>query len=215
MQSYYVKFDQALARIDLVPATAAKMNWAYRENDFFDVINNLERDIAYVTGYVGTGLWHQHLQDAAYERRLLAVTTYGKVWSVQKPYGGETNAIEDEWLASVRDLVNTGCTGWTWGEGHICADRWIAVDRERSRRWDGVCESFNKQIAPLVVELATRLQALAQRLKELHGRLVEDFGRTVSQFEQKRWFESRYLRACGAASEGVPNHGNHWRQRGS
>ncbi len=41
------------------------MNRAYRENDFFDVINNLERDIAYVTGYAVTGLWHQHLQDAA------------------------------------------------------------------------------------------------------------------------------------------------------
>jgi len=50
----------------------------------------------------------------------------------------------------------------------------------------GICERSNKQVAPVVVEIATRLQAIAQRLKETHARTIGDFRRVVERIEQTK-----------------------------
>jgi hypothetical protein len=179
-------FDRDFVRLDSLAATAAAMNRAFREDQFQSGIDGAERDIAYALNFAVGRLWDMHLWEGAWQYQVLTLEFSGKVWSVQKYYAGEMNAIEDAEFEAELELANTGCGAATWGEGHICQDRWDAVNGEYARRLSGVCERSNDQVAPYVVDIAARLQAIAEHLKETRGRLVEDFRRVVERIEQDR-----------------------------
>jgi hypothetical protein len=178
-----LKMERDVAAIDALPVTAAKMNKAFHEEQFVPVVDNAERNVAFTTQAAMERLWNMYLFEAAWEYHLLSQAVAAKVWNFQKSYAGDVNAAEDEYRAAVEILSNTGCKASTWGEGHICQDRWSEVESEYARRTGGVCERSSKQVAPIVAETAARLQAIAQRLKETHARIAGDFRRVVEKIE--------------------------------
>lgn len=198
IRTFSVSLDRAFAQLDSLPTRWNAFRFlAAREHNFFGEVDGIEQAISNQVSLAVDLLWGMHLQEATWEYRLLSLEFGGKVWSIQKPYAGEMNAIEDAYVAeldhidtNIRKYFNLNAisgTNISDQEVYDIRDRPSRIaDDEFSRRVAGVCYRSNDQVAPYVTQIAARVQAIAEHLKETHSRLVEDFRRVVAQIERDK-----------------------------
>jgi hypothetical protein len=190
-------FDGDVARMDSLPATAAKMKRAFSESQSRVVIDNTERDISFGLQDAVGGLWGMHLWEAGWQYHLLSLEYGAKVWNIEKSYTGDVIAAQkayaDELDRIDKNIRNYFALNTARGTNTSNQEIYDIRDRpsqvageEYARRIRGVCERAKEQTTPYAAEIAQRLQAVAEHLHESHSRVVEDFFRVITRIEQDK-----------------------------